>query len=352
MSLHLRHSNDFLNTHSGSQSIDGVINTTAILVFDQQKLSKQIFGSEESRIARALILLTRLNSSANNALSNGIIFGSAVSSNLVILAALDGILDSIHIVILQNRADVLLINLVVGGQLTAITKQHCASKLPIQLATHLSTLPSHHVEIGDIDNIITIHLHLDVNSGRASGTLQDRQSQILLHVALNITPSTSFSLVESSKHRLNSRERSVVNRAHNLRNPAIIILNPLRRSIQRLGFGQQVIIVSNVVSSGMLQEAFLQAAITLSVGNNVIENFGMSQGIVVLSIIVKHIMLHIFISLFHFVVFFFAIFFFVVIFKSPTDEIINYSLLLFRKSIEYILNGLYLILSHGFSFLL
>ena len=350
MRLHLRHSDNLLNTHSSSQSINGIVNATAILVFDQQKLSKQIFGSEESRIARALILLTRLNSSTNNALSNRIVIRSAVSSNLVILAAFDSVLDGIHVVILQNRTNVLLIDLVVRGQFTTIAKQHCAGKLPIQLTAHLSTLPSHHIEIGDINNIITIHLHLDVHSGRASGTLKDGQSQILLHVALDITPSASFSLIESSKHRLNSRERSVVDRTHYLRNPAIIFLDPLGRGVQRLGFRKQVIVIGNIVSSGMLQEAFLQTTITLSIGNNIVENFGMSQNFILLiGIGIKHIMLHIFISLFHFVIFFIVV---TIALKGLTNKSIDYSLLLFGKSVKYILYRLFVTLSHSFRFLL
>ena len=353
MRLHLRHSDDLLNTHSSSQSIDRIINATAVLVFDQQKLGKQIFGSEESRIARALVLLTRLYGCTNNTLSNRVVIRSAVSSNLVILAAFDSVLDGIHVVILQNRTDVLLIDLVVRGQLTTIAKQHCSSKFSIQLTTHFSTLPSHHIEIGNIDDIITIHLHLDVYSGRASGTLQDGQSKILLHITLNIAPGTSFILVESSKHRLNSRERSVVDRTHYLRNPAIIFLDPLGRGVQRLGLRKQVIVVGNIVGGGMLQKTFLQTAITLSIGNNIVENFGMSQSFILLiGIGVKHIVLHIFISLFHFIVFVIFVIFITIALKGLTNKSINYSFLLFGKGVEYILYRLFATLSHRFSFLL
>ena len=226
---------------------------------------------------------------------------------------------------------------IIRGQ-TTVANQNGTSNFLIQHHTHLTLNPSNNIEIGDIDNIITIQLLLLVDGGGSGGTLQQGEDFFLLQVTLDVTLCTSLILGNISEHGLNAGEGSVVNAINHACNPVHITLDELRRGIHRLRLREQSIDrVDAIGSYSMSQEGLLQTASALSIGENLL-HIGVRQNITLHHLIlVKNIMLHIIILL---IIVFIIIINLTSAFQSLANQCINYSLLLFSQSVKDVLNGL------------
>ena len=306
-------------------------------ILQQQSISQEILSSEESGIAGTLVILTSLDSSLDNSLSFVIIGGSGSDSNLS--------LNSIQLSIIVDRTNILLVDLVVTRGQTTITNQNGASNFLIQHHPHLRLQPSHNIEISDIDHVVTIQLLLLVNRSRSSGTLQQAEHFLLLQFTLHVTPSTSLVLSNICKHRLNTRERGMMNAIHNSIHPTHVALNELRRVIQALSLREQVIDVVDAIVASMSQERLLQTTIALTIIENSLHSV-MAKGVLLLGVLVKYIVFHIRFLLISFVGATLG-------FKGLPNHCINYILLFFSQSVEHFTNGLFLsgLFSH-FRFLL
>ena len=229
---------------------------------------------------------------------------------------------------------------IIRGQ-TTVANQNGTSNFLIQHHTHLTLNPSNNIEIGDIDNIITIQLLLLVDGGGSGGTLQQSEDFFLLQVTLDVTLCTSLILGNISEHGLNAGEGSVVNAINHARNPVRITLDELGRGIHGLRLGEQSIdCVDAIGSYSMSQEGLLQTASTLSIGENLL-HIGMRQNITLHHLIlVKNIVLHIIILLIIIFIIIIIIISLTSAFQSLANQCINYSLLLFSQSVKDVLNGL------------
>ena len=127
---------------------------------------------------------------------------------------------------------------------------------------------------------------------------------------------------------------------HNLLDPAHLTLDELRRVVQALGFGEQSFNFLNAILFSMSQEAFLQAAIALTIGDDGLHRIMAQDILLIFHIVVKNIMFHFFVSSFRIID--------SIIFECLTDHSIDNCLLLLSQSIEHISDSFFAFVLLGF----
>jgi hypothetical protein len=66
------------------------------------------------------------------------------------------------------------------GNIAAVTDQDGTRELLVEHEAHLSLEPNHNVEVGDVDDVVTIELLLLVDRARSRDTLRDAEPLFLL----------------------------------------------------------------------------------------------------------------------------------------------------------------------------
>ena len=92
---------------------------------------------------------------------------------------------------------------------TTIANQNRPSNFFIEHSTHLGLNKRYNVEIGDVNDIVTVELLLFVNSNGCSYPAKSSNNFFHFEVSLNVTLSTSLISSDVGKNALNSRERAV-----------------------------------------------------------------------------------------------------------------------------------------------
>ena len=280
-----------------------------IRVLKQQTLGEHFIGHERNRRTGTLIVLH-----SSYRLVDKLFCKIAATGNS------DTALNRVEIIILPNRTNILLIDLIIARRKTTITNKNRSGDFLIEHHSHLRLEPSDNIEISNIYNIVSIELLLLINGRRSSCSLKQREYFFLLKIALNITLGPSVILGNVCKHGLNPGERSMVYTVHNYRHPTHFTLNKLRRIIKSLGFREQSANFLNTIVFCMSKKTLLERAVTLSIINNSVHSV-MRKNLLIVFIIFKYVMLHIFVSSFSI--------FFTILFKNLAYKSINYSLLLF-----------------------
>ena len=197
-------------------------------ILKKQHVSKHVLRREQNRITRSFVILSGLNSRSDEVLS--LIVIRTTSRNRPS--------DSKQIGIIQDRTNVLLINLVVAGSQTTVTDQDRTSDFLVEHHSHLRLKPCNYVEICNIDNIVTIHLLFLINGRRSRGSLKQAEYLFFLKLSFDVSFSSCLIFCNVSKHRLNATEWGVMSLTHNLLNPAHVSLDKFRRSIKALHIRQ------------------------------------------------------------------------------------------------------------------
>ena len=228
----------------------------------KQAVDQHVLSGEQSGLAGTLVILAGLDGSANELLGD-VIIGSGIRD-------VHGSLNGVQLLVVHDGANVALVDLVIAGSQTAVADQVSASQLLIQHhATRLSQ---------SVHDVIPIQLLLLIDSGRNGGALQQREDLFLLQLTLHVTLGTSLVLGDVREHRLDARERSVVNSTHHLLNPASVTLDELGRIVQSASLREQPIDLLDAVSGSMLEEALLQTAVTLGIADDGLDRI-MAQGV-------------------------------------------------------------------------
>ena len=200
------------------------------------------------------------------------------------------------------------------------------------------------VEIGDVQNIVTIDLILHINGLSIVSTAQQLDLLgLLLVVALLITHSLQFSLTGISTTGADTAIRRLVNAIDNTGHPSIIGIQDLRFSrVDELVLGHQhthgLLIKCIVLQLVLLLIDLTSLSETADAGllgqlQNLIHS-GVSQNVLLtILLLVKHVMLHVFSS------FIFIVILIIYICHFP-DNCIDRVLLLLIKSCKNISNGL------------
>ena len=338
--FHYWNSYDFLNAKSSSKLRNRIVDNSTSGVFHKQTIGKNVLSGIQGWFAGTLVVLAGFNGCTDKSLS--LLVSCGISSNSY------RSFDGVQIIILPNRTNVLLVDLIIRRTQTTVPNQSSSGNFLIKHHTHFGFEPSNNIKISDINYIITVQLLLFIDSGRSSSTLQQSEYFILLQIALDVTFSPGIILCNIGQNRFNTGEGSVMDGVHNLLNPSHISLNELRGICNILCIREQIVNLLDTVC----ENTILKASITFSVGEDSF-HVGMTKNIILIIFVVKYIVFHSFISSFRIIIIvvIFGLFFF---FKSLSDHCINYRFLFFSKSVEDVGNGFLvfffigLLFVHGF----
>ena len=232
--------------------------------------------------------------------------------------------------------------------IAAVTDQDGLSQSLVQGMTQVLPVVGDQVEIGYVQNIITIDLILHINGLSIVSTAQQLDLLgLLLVVALLITHSLQFSLTGISTTGADTAIRRLVNAIDNTGHPSIIGIQDLRLSrVDELVLGHQhthgLLIKCIVLQLVLLLIDFTSLSETADAGllgqlQNLIHG-GVSQNVLLtILLLVKHIVLHAFSS------FIFIIIVIIVVIVHFTNKSIYSKLLLLIECLKHISNGLFAI---------
>jgi hypothetical protein len=159
----------------------------------------------------------------------------------------------VELVIRRDRPDVLLVDLVIVGDIPTVTDESRTSDLLVQHDSHLGLEPGHHVEVGDVDHVVTIELLLLVHGGRSRGPLGDPEELFLLQVALDVTLGTSLLGRDVGVDGLDPAERGLASSAEEPSNPLSPTLEVLRDIVDRDSIREQDIDILDAVLEVLLR---------------------------------------------------------------------------------------------------
>ena len=164
----------------------------------------------------------------------------------------------------QIGADVGLVDLVVGGAVTAVADQDGAGDFLVQHHAHFSLQPGDNVKVGDIDDVIAVKLLLLVDRGGGGAALQQAEHFLDLEVALGVALRAGVGFCQVGEHGFDAGERGVMDAAHDVGYPALLPGDKVGRGIHVLCVGEQEIDVGDAVGNG----AVLHGAIALGIGDD------------------------------------------------------------------------------------
>ena len=316
------------------------------LVLDQHHLGQPAFRGEQNRSTGTLIVFTSTNSCFDHVLSS--LFGRSAGSDISF--------NGVQISILCDRAYMIFRDVSIVGSQTAITNQYRTGDFLVQHHPHFAFKPGDHIEISDIQNIVTIHLLQFVDGLRIGGTFQQREYFSRFLFSFDVTFCTSLIVGDVGEHTLNTRERSVMSTGQNNAYPSIISLDEFRGVVKQSCIREQVVDISHtifllgslisfsiVVVNSMSQNTTLfnvliyglskrsQAfCVSHQIFHIIMADVG-SRGVIG----IKYVVFHFFFLLFGFFIFFIGI-----IVHSFSHDCVNCSFLFIGEGIPHLFHGL------------
>ena len=157
-----------------------LIDATTVKITSQKHHVKQMRGAVEVKGTAALILLTSIQCCSDNSLGIHIVVTEVCSgvSTLKLCSCSGNVnisMNGIELIILPNRTNVGLVNLLLIAGFSAIADHDRGSKLFIQSHTHYTILIIDNIKVGNINDIVSLELILNINSLRIGRTIQKSQ---------------------------------------------------------------------------------------------------------------------------------------------------------------------------------
>ena len=264
MLLHDLDGLDLGNHERRSQGVHRVIQSTVELVLDQKHVGKERHGREEHRLTRTAVVRASTNKQLDDLLGR--------------LRTGEGHAVRVHLVVLGNGANTLLVDLVIAGSISTVADEDGSGELLVQHEAHLSLEPGHDIQIGNIDHVIAIELLLLVDGRRLGDSLEQLDDLVLLQVALHVTASTSLVGGDVGHDGLDPGEGRVLSPGKNGRNPLGATRKHLGAVRQDLGVREENIDVVEAIGISMSQDGLLEGADLLSVVDDSL-NLGVGQGL-------------------------------------------------------------------------
>ena len=363
LTLELFGGDDLSNIQSRSQIADLVIDAAAIQVTGKQHDIDQMGRAVEVGSAGTLILLTSIQQRLNHGFCINVILAEIGGSVGALESSLHAgnvnvSMDGIQLVIQPNRADLILGDLAVGTDLTIVTDHDSRSQFLVQIHTVNTIQVLHHIEVLNIDDVITIKLTLYIHGLRISRSVEQLNiANITLLVTLLVTLSTkSLNVTQVSLTSTDTGNRALVNLLQNLIHPTLVSGKQFRSTgtdilvLREQGFNTidtmsqntvRILLCINVHSSTETADAVGLGHRNDACLVSMRQNLGL-----LLLIVVKDIVFHCVILLigFRFVVGIILGFLFGFAFESLCDKCIHDILLLLRHGIDHISNRLLVVL--------
>ena len=254
-----------LRHHKGrSQRAHGIVQPATNLVLYEEHVGEEGEGREQDRLARATVVSASPNESLDDLLGG--------------LRTRESHAMRIHLVVLGDGADSLLVDLVLAGLVPTVADEDGSRELLVKHDTHLSLEPGDNVKIGDIDDIVAIELLLLVDGRRIGGPLEELDDLLLLKVTGHVTSSSSLIRRNIGNHGLDAGEGGMLGAREDGRNPLSTTRDHLRRVRQGLGIREENVDVLEAVLIGVSQEGLLKGANLLGVVDDGL-HVSMGQGL-------------------------------------------------------------------------
>ena len=363
LALKLLSSDDLANIQSRRQIADLVINATTIQVTGKQHYIDQMGRAIEVGSAGALILLTSIQQRLNHSFRINVILAEISGSIGALERSLHAgnvnvSMDGIQLVIQPDRADLILSNLAVGTDLTTVTDHDSRSQFLVQIHTVNTIQVLHHIEVLNIDDVVTIKLTLYIHGLRISRSVEQLNiANITLLGTLLITLGTeSLDVTQISLAGTDTGDRALMNLLQNLVYP------PLVSGKQFGSTGTNILVLGeqgfNTIDAMSQNTVRILLCVDVHSSTKTADAVGLSHrndaclvsmrqnlGLLLL-IVIKDIMFHCVILLigFRFVVGIVLGFLFGFAFESLCDKRIHDILLLLGHGIDHISNRLLIIL--------
>ena len=211
-----------------------LVDTTAVKIASQKHHVKQMRGAVEIKRTAALIVLTSIQCRSNDSLCIYIVI-TEVSSSLsaLKLCSCSGNvnigMDGIELVILPNRTNMGIINLLFVARLSAVANHDRSSKFLIQSHAHYTILIINNIKVCDINDIISLEFVLNINSLRIGRTIQKGQiSDKALFLSLLVALTSDISTSSICLTGANTANGALMSLTENAIDPGLISGNKLR----------------------------------------------------------------------------------------------------------------------------
>ena len=363
LTLELFGGDDLSNIQSRSQIADLVINAASIQVTGKQHDIDQMGRAVEVGSAGALILLTSIQQRLNHGFRINVILAEisggigALESSLH-ASNVDISMNGVQLVIQPNRADLILGDLTISTDLTTVTDHDSRSQFLVQIHTVNTIQVLHHIEVLNIDDVVTIKLTLYIHSLRISRSVEQLNiANIALLGTLLITLGTeSLDVTQISLAGTDTGDRALMNLLQNLVYPPLVSGKQFGSTgtnilvLGEQGFNTVDTMSQNAVRILLCIDVHSSTKTTDAVGlshRNDACLVSMRQNLgLLLLIVVKDIVFHCVILLigFRFVVGIILGFLFGFAFESLCDKRIHDILLLLGHGIDHISNRLFIVL--------
>ena len=313
--------------------------------------------------AGTLILLTSIQQRLNHGFCVNVILAEISGSVGTLKRALhagnvDISMNGVQLVIQPNRADLILSDLTISTDLTTITDHDSRSQFLIQIHTVNTIQVLHHIEVLNIDDVVTIKLTLYIHGLRISRSVEQLNiANITLLGTLLITLGTeSLDVTQISLAGTDTGDRALMNLLQNLVYP------PLVSGKQFGSTGMNILVLGeqgfNTIDAMSQNTVRILLCVDVHSSTKTADAVGLSHrndaclvsmrqnlGLLLL-IVVKDIVFHCVILLigFRFVVGIILGFLFGFAFESLCDKCIHDILLLLRHGIDHISNRLFIVL--------
>ena len=212
----------------------GVVDTAAIQVTGQQHHIQQMRRAEEVGSAGALVLLTGIQCGGDNGLGIDIVLtevGAGIAALELGLGGFDVhiVVDGVQVVIVPDRADMLLLDLHLVPLFTAVADHDGSGDFLIQVLPHHAILVLHHIEIGDVDDVVPVQGILAVNGLGVGGALdQLHVAGSLLQVALAVAVGAQVAATSIHLTGADAADGALVGLLHDYAHPALVTLKQFR----------------------------------------------------------------------------------------------------------------------------
>ena len=357
LALELLGSVDAADVQSRRQLRLAGVDAMAVTIASQQHHVQTVRSDVQVGGAGALVLLTSIQNGVDHGLGLNEVLAKVSASIGALQLSLQsrGVnvdVNGIQLVIQPDRTDVLGRDLVLSALFATVAQHDSSGQLLVQLHTIDVVQVLDIIEIGDVDNVITMQSALNVHSLRISGTANQAEvAGLLLLLALRVAVSAQgVDVTNVDLAGTDTGDGALMNLVHDDGNPALIVGDQLRSAgTNLLVLGEQVVdvttallneaagncIVLQIVVVSIDLQSSLEAANlgALSHSQNILLVRVAQEVALSLSIIVENIVLH---------VIFLLVFFIgdAGLFQCLADHSVHDGLLLLGHRINDILNSL------------
>ena len=260
--LHQRDLDDLRDTDVVSKLRNAAEQTVTHLVLEQQDLGDHVGLGEPGGVSSTVVVVHSADNGVQDVLGGGLL--SQDDSR------------SVEAVLLVDRADAVLLDLVLGGSLTTIADEDSSTELLLKHDLHLAADVGDDIKVSDVQDVIPIQPLLFIDGCRRGNTLQQREDLVFLLIALDVTPGTGLVGRDVGEASANTGEGRVLGSTDDGVDPIGLALDELRLVPQILGLREEGLDLLDAVSVGVGQDGLLQGAAGASVLEDGLD-LGMSQ---------------------------------------------------------------------------